>query len=1226
MFHIDNRYLDHPYLLEDCLINPVNGTIIYDQIINTIRRKELELLDVLICANGKLVSRNELIDELWNGHALVGEPGLNRLMADLRKTIHDNDKSKPIIRTITRKGYQLNGSVKDIEDTSCNSLKIGESFFDDEWRLMDLVSKTDVSETWLAKSINESQTRIFRFCLKEKHLQRLRKEVDTLKYLKKSLSKVDEIITIESWQLDEPPYFLEIPTTKFGSLQHWSNQIGSLIHIPHSIRLGLMVDIAKAIAAIHQLGMVHKNLQPSSVFIDDDEGSMKAKLGEFGLSECNEVKDQVEVTTNRQIITSSGEGVHLDYQAPETIAHCNVFEASDVYAFGVLLYQMMSGNLNRQLVNDWHLDITDKKISLLIRQCVVDNPQERISASKVLTIINKIANPDMIPIDDKKTTLETIDTNIIKHDQANKENEFEKTIGHYHLIEKLGEGGMGVVYLAEQRKPIHRQVALKLIKTEAVSDLSVARFESERQTLAIMNHDNVASVLDVGQNKRGQPYFVMEYVPGEKISIFCDKNKLNIQSRIKLFLQVCQGVLHAHQKGVIHRDINPNNILVKTVNLQDPVVKIIDFGVAKSLQRNITDAQHTQIGVFVGTLQYASPEQIEGSKSGIDTRSDVYSLGVLLYELLAGITPYEPSDKKVLSSIELIKLITDQSIPKLSNKIISLTNSAQIKIAENRCTQITKLCKSLDNELTWIALKCLEPVRENRYGSVLELINDLKRFINNKPVEARKANKLYYIKKFYKRHTKVSLIVSFLAISLLASSFIAYSEYLIAQNAFKESEALVDYQANQLKRAKPFLIGKSIKKQLLNYFETNDSVYSTIEQKTEISEFINQMHANVFTNMARDHIFELILEPSINSIQEDYNDHPMLQAKLYYSLSGALFDITHNNLALEAIDKSIDILDKNSNQKNSQRYKAYKLRGSIKHDLSRLTEAMDDFKLAYDGNMIIHGENNRETLSSYYWLGAGFYRMGNYDEAYKIISSTLEKQKSIFGPEDKDIIASMAVLGNIYLRTGKYQQAKKHIRKTYELTLKRQGEVHHLTLMLKVNLAVVDINLGDYVAAIIKLREVIKIRMKLHGEKNYLTITTQNFLARALIANGKYPEGIAISSNVLEKSKISLKSPNIVELNAKHNLGQALFLIGELEQAEKFIQLSIKGRTELFGTKHLDTNKSILVLADIRIQQNNFKEAKQLYKKPLEFYLNNYGKEHDRYLQIRNKYDLISAK
>jgi eukaryotic-like serine/threonine-protein kinase len=281
-------------------------------------------------------------------------------------------------------------------------------------------------------------------------------------------------------------------------------------------------------------------------------------------------------------------------------------------------------------------------------------------------------------------------------------------IARYKLLEKLGEGGFGSVWAAEQREPVRRRVALKIIKLGMDTKQVVARFEAERQALALMDHPNIAKVLDAGATDTGRPYFVMELVRGIPITQYCDQEKLAVRERLELFIKVCQAIQHAHQKGIIHRDIKPSNILV-TLHDGVPVPKVIDFGIAKATQAELTELTiYTQHQQFIGTPAYMSPEQAEMSGLDIDTRSDIYSLGVLLYELLTGKTPFEPRTLLAAGLDEMRRIIREQEPARPSTRLGKLAREEQTTTAQRRQTEPPRLVRMLQGDLDWIAMKCLE--------------------------------------------------------------------------------------------------------------------------------------------------------------------------------------------------------------------------------------------------------------------------------------------------------------------------------------------------------------------------------------------------------------------------------------------------------------------------------------------------------------------------------------
>src|SRR5215469_8766726 len=401
------------------------------------------------------------------------------------------------------------------------------------------------------------------------------------------------------------------------------------------------------------------------------------------------------------------------------------------------------------------------------------------------------------------------EASVLAEDPATENNEDQsigKTVGHYKLLQKIGDGGCGVVYMAQQEKPVRRRVAFKIIKLGMDTKGVVARFEAERQALALMDHPNIARVLDAGATESGRPYFVMELVRGIKITEYCDQNELDPAQRLKLFIQVCQAIQHAHQKGVIHRDIKPSNILVTIIDGM-PIPKVIDFGIAKAIEGRLTDNTiFTAYEQFIGTPAYMSPEQAVMSGVDVDTRSDIYSLGVLLYELLTGRTPFETKYLLEQGIDGMRRTLRDEDPKPPSTVITTMHGSALKEVARSRHAEPLKLISQLRGDLDWIVIRALEKDRTRRYQTANGLAMDVQRFLDNEPVVACPPSRLYSLQKLVRRNNVTFIAGATVAAALIiatgVSTFFWYQESQMRKQAVAAEQLAIAGEQRAENRAR----------------------------------------------------------------------------------------------------------------------------------------------------------------------------------------------------------------------------------------------------------------------------------------------------------------------------------------------------------------------------------------------------------------------------------------
>jgi len=630
-------------------------------------------------------------------------------------------------------------------------------------------------------------------------------------------------------------------------------------------------------------------------------------------------------------------------------------------------------------------------------------------------------------------------------------------IGPYKLLQAIGEGGFGTVYLAEQEEPVRRRVAVKIIKAGMDTKQVVARFEAERQALAMMDHPNIAKVLDAGATPTGRPYFVMELVKGVPITEYCDRNNVDTAERLLLFEQVCHAVQHAHQKGVIHRDIKPSNVLV-AIHDGKASTKVIDFGIAKATDHRLTEKTiFTEYNQIIGTPQYMSPEQAEMTALDIDTRTDIYSLGVLLYELLTGTTPFDPRRLREAGYGEIQRIIREEEPPRPSTRLSTLGDNAT-DIARSRHTDPGALRRILRGELDWIVMKAMEKDRTRRYETANAIALDIERHLGNEPVLARPASSAYRFRKFARRN-RAALATSAIVVFALVGGLVLATYGLLqarterdrAQVARHESEAVTSFLTNMLHEADPSKLGRDV------------TVMRVLEKVAD---------------------------------DDTLSEEPLIEAKIRVTIAVVYRELSEFALAESQLREALRIYDAELGPDSPRRLRAaYEL--AVTHwRNSRLEETDDLLHDIYRRQQVVLGRSHADTLDTQNMLGLLYWKQGREEEAMHVARDNLDVRRRVLGDRDPDTLDAMNNLANRFHSRGDLDEAEPLYREAIRISTEIRGAEHTSTLLLMNNFADLLRRQGNLDEAEIMLDRVLALRRVKLGPHHAKTLATQNMLAK----------------------------------------------------------------------------------------------------------------------------------
>ncbi len=747
-------------------------------------------------------------------------------------------------------------------------------------------------------------------------------------------------------------------------------------------------------------------------------------------------------------------------------------------------------------------------------------------------------------------------------------------IGPYRIEGQIGLGGMGAVHKATQLEPVQRTVALKIMSAGMNREAFLARFQYEHQALAMMNHPNIAHVYDAGTTLDGRPYFTMEYIEGEPITDYCDKRSLSIQKRLNMFLQVCDGVLHAHRRGLIHRDLKPSNILV-TEDSGIPVPKIIDFGIAKASQPSL-EQKMTVAGMLLGTPAYMSPEQADGAD--VNTASDVFALGVLLYELLTGMMPIDPSQYLGAKPSEMVAKILSIEAPRPSDRLVKDGATAEAAAAL-RGTSSENLIKRIKGDLDWIIMKAIEKDRSRRYPSVAKLSEEVNHFLNDEPVEARPPSRLYVIKKFVRRHRS--------AVITAASIFVVV---FLASTATLVSLANASEARRNKKNSIKFLI--ELFSELEPGFEDDEEeIFDKLSVKLELKDGDPLLLSGLHVGIGNLYSFK---DSNEKAIAEYDSALALLDSRDSLPAREVIFSKAMIKTRVREMDqaKSLfeEILESTPIVKDVLYYKALRGIGEIAYQEDKLEEALTHYKAAHKGFASLFGEESELTARTLTSIGNAYYKLKETDEAEKYYLSSISIKEKFYKPDDPRVLSTHLNLGLVYRQRKEYEKALFTFQQVHEAFSDVFGLNYPSTQRAANNIALTLVDMKRYDEAMDYAESVYRNRRRKLGYDHIDTLSSMNNLANIYVKRKEFNKAIQLKEEELQiRNEFYPEEPQTQYFRC--TLGEAYMYSGRLDAAINIFS-EVSEKLEYFKDFPIHkkaTTSSLLGIAYFK--KGNFKEA-----------------------------------